>query len=1024
MVKGKKGNKGAASNSRAIGPMQVSSPPAQQETVDRPVQGGGASQPSEGGGSSILFGSFADDPVIRDDHPKQKFEQEQPHVSADPRGQQRAKEHEKADSFSQPPLVSTKPRGQPIEGVTIGPLRPVQFQGDGEAMEVYELTFDKETAVESTPDQSGSEDEECQDESASSESEEVDPSKASDSGDEREEFRKVDEELKEMAKSQDERKIKEMVGDRIDEKLLRKKPRLQVVLQRQAEESRRQYVASQKGDPNEFPLLKEIIEKGGQIKMTDFMEDAWNIISIKKIQGLEFKKLKAGYQNYLIEVEVEKRRYLIEAVDAIPALDKKLLYPGNLASIRRLNADLNVLRYRNEQEQGANWLAVASMLEENAYRESGKHRLRMGLSALEAANLEQVKVAQADDLWQFFFGKMTAGAAASVAHKHGIPSGMCSSRDSYAEGQMHPNQYDQYESDVISWMGLIGLKPPSPVPGKFRRAVDSSPPRDTEVPSPPRRSSASQGPPQGPSMGGGHFYHSPPRGTSSFGGNTGGAGVHQKPPYNHFNERQDTASPWPRSKPTESSPSDRSMLSMSSMSSQNLKLTMASTLAVALAQGGLKIETLRRTSLDDLKAVLNWLQGIIDFGQNCLCLPLIHLICSQQALDAIKKELPAGVSISTANIDDIIRAVGKIMGSLTHIEFYQRLRQASKLVAPLPASKEDHEGYLEILAHHVKTRVSLAMTILGAFNPDLVIRMWVPENMDSVAQAIQLGCGPYLARYIRALSDADPEGLRRTHDLKRGGARSLPSEWTDPSHWRWDDRSHWIDLLVDNIQLFGVDSCRKVIMAGAPVWQNETYPPNPPTTTHAMSAAAFPHAPSQELMAFASKPGRSGYGGLDVPKPNPEDPRLQHNRQVKFSGQQSPSTDQVSAGSLRFPARFSTLGQGTITRSWKDMPCWPETELEGSCTRGENCRFSHDKKLLDRHRKERQAAARRNKINSLSPLDQSRLAVMLPSEVDDFLDTYLEPAEATMEDAYEDDNDMPMLMSDSDSDEDVEMSNY
>ena len=49
---------------------------------------------------------------------------------------------------------------------------------------------------------------------------------------------------------------------------------------------------------------------------------------------------------------------------------------------------------------------------------------------------------------------------------------------------------------------------------------------------------------------------------------------------------------------------------------------------------------------------------------------------------------------------------------------------------------------------------------------------------------------------------------------------------------------------------------------------------------------------------------------------------------------------------------------------------------------------------------------------------------MLPSEVDDFLDTYLEPAEATMEDAYEDDNDMPMLMSDSDSDEDVEMSNY
>jgi len=64
MVKGKKSNKGAASNSRAIGPLQASSPPAQTEPVDRPVQGGGgASQPPESGGStSLVFGSFADDP--------------------------------------------------------------------------------------------------------------------------------------------------------------------------------------------------------------------------------------------------------------------------------------------------------------------------------------------------------------------------------------------------------------------------------------------------------------------------------------------------------------------------------------------------------------------------------------------------------------------------------------------------------------------------------------------------------------------------------------------------------------------------------------------------------------------------------------------------------------------------------------------------------------------------------------------------------------------------------------------------
>ena len=734
-------------------------------------------------------------------------------------------------------------------------------------------------------------------------------------------------------------------------------------------------------DRGRYPLLHRLVFHGSFVNFLHFMDKKNGLRSQAYFHGPEFRDKVKGVKEYKWEVQREFWLYKEETVPLAPLVDLNAEFVGQ-NKVKELNISFNASRFCYEIQAANQWLAMAAAIKDQVDRETGwedfivrlvkaekdiydlkclSAKVDEYLKREEEAKAEKTLADKSEEVFQFFFGATTSpGAAAAVALKHKIPSLACERREDYMSGKMRLMEHiTSYEDNVITWMRSQKLIPPSAPPGRFRAAANSSP---LHTPGSPMRDMRS--------------------------------------PQSTINA----------SRMDETGASDtRSVSSMVSASKHLMATSMLTKPSSVVCPGGLYLEVLSNSDANLIIKTLLWLQGLRDFRSSYRLSPLYPQTCSASVMEQIKDELTKmRIDILDATVEDIVSAVGRICHATTPSRFYQLLQKVVFL--PPPTTNEFHElePYFRAMERHCRQRIPLALEVLGAHNPNITIRMWLPEGKDSVAHALIQGCGNNIERFIDGLSDSDPNGLRMGHDIKNGNVRSLPSSWTDQSKWRWSERSTWVQLLGENVILFGINNIRAAMLANftpsivlppAPVLHAAPAPvlhAAPASVLHVTHAPAPDTPQAQQLMAYPKSSKAklvSGGGGLQRQQP----PFFSGS----FNGKPYPPLG---------PRDNVVTGDG-----YKQMPCYDEEKKPGSCKRGTACKYSHDPEFLSQIREGRESMRRRNNVNLLSSSELSRLAVMHPSEAHELMSG--EQLKSIFDDSEEDDEEIPDLVTDSSDDE-------
>jgi hypothetical protein len=360
--------------------------------------------------------------------------------------------------------------------------------------------------------------------------------------------------------------------------------------------------------------------------------------------------------------------------------------------------------------------------------------------------------------------------------------------------------------------------------------------------------------------------------------------------------------------------------------------------------------------------------------------PTWHILIEQKILDKISDILlTQGVVILNANVHDIERALGIIMGSMSPGEFYEVVELIIHFDKPAPQTPVESEQYFETLSHHVKTMVSIAFDLLGnnLTTKDYTLQMWVDNNQPSVIKSLMNGLGPHSTRYIYACTVNDPESMRARRHRSYGDVSPPPAHWMSLSRISWREVKRFLEILVENIWYFAILPTREIMLHNATVLQLPRMPAKKVTSKlHVMEEEEVDkeNQSASSMNAYHRGPiGKSGGGGF------PQSARGSgghHINPLRIDGQwprtgsiQQPKRayQDVTANLRTTNTSHSTPATDHTTRQPRRVKACIKRALHGvdACVR-DDCIYSHEPEVLAAWRADNPDAIERSLRSSTS----------------------------------------------------------